>query len=104
MYNAEGKPRVRIVNDSGLGYETKVYIDDVDVSDCFSRVTLTADSRHAVTAELGVPACAVESCGIESGVTVSRVYDDRGDIVEGKRQYTLTLTVDDEERVNDCRA
>lgn len=58
-------PRVRIVNDDGRGMQTRIYIDDQDVSSCFSAVTVKAGVRTAVTAELEVVAAAVDFEGFE---------------------------------------
>lgn len=160
------EPRVRIVNSTGIGHQTKVYIDGVDVSSCFNNVTVSSPLRDVVTATLDIPVAEVEFAGVTNLVipnddardlliqygwtppvesvtkictrigydhdplerelfgygepvsgrdlvnqmcervatdwepndgdtlTVARVYDEEGELVPGKRSYTLTLTMD----------
>lgn len=56
----ECKPRVRVVNTSGIGHETKIYIDDVDVSGCFNNVTVNAALDGGVEVQLSAVVCEVE--------------------------------------------
>jgi DNA-binding transcriptional regulator YiaG len=58
-------PRVRIVNDDGRGYMTRIYIDDQDVSECFSAVKITAGTKGALVAELDAIAVAVDVHNVE---------------------------------------
>lgn len=48
------RPRVRIENTSGIGHRTKIYIDGVDVSDCFMDATVRLQPDHIVVADLTV--------------------------------------------------
>ena len=57
-------PRVRIVNTSGVGYKTRVYIDDVDVSACFSNVLISVDIKDAVSAQMTAQICEFEVDGV----------------------------------------
>lgn len=43
---------LRIVNSGGIGRNTKIFIDDQDVSSCFSAVKINADISGSVQAEL----------------------------------------------------
>lgn len=43
---------MRIVNNTGVGYMTKIYIDDVDVSECFADVKITAALKDVVKVEM----------------------------------------------------
>jgi hypothetical protein len=52
--------KLRIVNDDGRGFNTKVYIDDQDVSECFRAVRIEAGLTGPVTAELEAVACEVQ--------------------------------------------
>jgi hypothetical protein len=52
-------PRLRVVNTDGRGFKTQVYIDDRDVSDCFSNVTVNAGVTGAVRVELEALVCEV---------------------------------------------
>jgi hypothetical protein len=52
--------KLRIVNTDGRGINTKVFIDDQDVSECFRAVRVEAGISGAVTAELEAVACEVE--------------------------------------------
>jgi len=45
-------PRLRIVNTTGVGSRTQIFIDDTDVSGCFSSATIKADLNDAVKVEL----------------------------------------------------
>lgn len=58
--NPEGKPRLRLVNATGIGPDTKVYIDDVDVSSCFNRALIKAPLYGGVEVELNAVICEVE--------------------------------------------
>lgn len=58
-------PRVRIVNRDGRGLMTQVFIDDVDVSSCFSGVNIKAGVHNAVTAQLEAVVVAVDFDGVE---------------------------------------
>jgi hypothetical protein len=46
------EPRLRIVNNGGVGWTTKIFIDDVDVSNAFSKAVITTDLDSAVKVEL----------------------------------------------------
>lgn len=49
---ADSPFRLRIVNKGGVGRNTKVYIDDLDVSSCFNAVTVHAHNKDVVIATL----------------------------------------------------
>ena len=53
-------PRLRVVNTSGVGYQTKIYIDDVDVSECFNDVTIRANLYDAVQVQLNATVVEIE--------------------------------------------
>lgn len=53
-------PRLRIVNTSGAGFRTKIYIDDLDVSGCFNTAIVTSTVKDQVTAVLTAVPCDVE--------------------------------------------
>lgn len=59
------RPRMRIVNDSGIGRNTKIFIDDVDVSGCFADVRITAGVKDVVVAQLEAILVEVEFEGVE---------------------------------------
>lgn len=46
------RPRLRVENTTGNGWQTKIFIDDVDVSTCFNNVRVTAGLKDAVVVEL----------------------------------------------------
>lgn len=161
-------PRLKVVNTSGAGHKTKIFIDGRDVSSCFDDVQVSIPLRggvgvklNAVLAELEIEdAYVLELVGddtrellikhgwvppaervrvpvvhktrapyepllddelVPDGVpvsgrdlvdqfmervqrdwqpgdgdtlTVTRLYDDNDDPIPGKRQYTLTVTMD----------
>lgn len=45
-------PRLRIVNTTGVGHKTQIFIDDQDVSTCFSSATIKTDLNNLVQVEL----------------------------------------------------
>lgn len=57
------EPRIRIVNDDGRGFMTKVFIDGQDMSECFSGVKVSAGTTGGLDVELDVVASAVDVCG-----------------------------------------
>ncbi|MGH7961887.1 MAG: hypothetical protein ACRERD_08690 [Candidatus Binatia bacterium] len=58
-------PRLRIINDSGIGRDTKIYIDDQDVSACVCNVQVSMTARDAVWVTLEVPMGEVNIDGVE---------------------------------------
>lgn len=56
-------PRLRILNGSGVGYKTEIYIDGQDVSGCFNRVEITCDLNGTVSATLTATVCEVTAGG-----------------------------------------
>lgn len=53
------RPRVRIENTTGAAHQTKIYIDGVDVSECFTNATVRLDpslrpNQNLVVADLTV--------------------------------------------------
>lgn len=53
-------PRLRIVNSSGLGHQTQIFIDDVDVSDCFNSLTVNTSVDSGVEVQLNAIICEFE--------------------------------------------
>ena len=60
-------PRIRIVNEGGMGYGTRVWINDMEVTASLSRLTIDAAEVVAVT--LTLPIAALDFMG-EGFVTV----------------------------------
>lgn len=54
------RPRLRVVNNTGIGPDTKIFIDDQDVSSCFNSVAVKTDVGTGVTVELNAICCEVE--------------------------------------------
>lgn len=63
VFDENGEPRVRIENASGIGYQTKIYIDDQDVSGCFNSVTITCDLNGTAHATLHATAVEIAAGG-----------------------------------------
>src|SRR5882757_11416462 len=53
-------PRLRVVNTTGVGFKTKIYIDDEDVSACFNNVQVTAGLKDSVMVQLDALVCEIE--------------------------------------------
>ena len=66
------RPRLRVENTSGVGYKTKIFIDEQDVSECFSDVKVTAGVKGAVTVELEA---LVAECFIDGHMQLKLVGD-----------------------------
>ena len=54
---------MRVVNESGIGRNTKVYIDGQDVSGCFNGFQVSADIKSVVEGELSLVMAEVEFYG-----------------------------------------
>lgn len=54
------RPRLRVVNTTGLGHQTQVFIDDQDVSSCFNEMTVAITMRGAVEVTLNAIVCELE--------------------------------------------
>lgn len=59
------EPRMRIVNTTGVGYKTKIFIDDVDVSDCFSDLRVIVGLKDTVKVEMEATVVAIDFEGVE---------------------------------------
>lgn len=53
-------PRLRVVNTTGAGFHTQVFIDDQDVSSCFNAATITTTLRGPVEVQLNAIICEIE--------------------------------------------
>lgn len=56
--------RMRIVNTSGVGFQTKIFIDDIDVSTCFSDLRVVVGLKDAVKVELEAVVVEIEFDGV----------------------------------------
>lgn len=52
-------PRLKIINTSGVGYQTRIYIDDQDVSECFGDAKISMGLKEAVKVQLEAIVCEV---------------------------------------------
>lgn len=55
--------RLRVVNEDGLGFKTKIFIDDQDVSECFNKVSVDASLQGAVHVTLDAVVAELEFDG-----------------------------------------
>lgn len=58
------EPRMRIVNKSGVGFKTQIFIDDVDVSDCFTDLKIVVGLKDAVKVEMEAVVVEIEFEGV----------------------------------------
>lgn len=58
-------PRLRIVNTTGVGFKTKVYVDDVDISECFSSAVIRMGLKDSVQVLFEAVASQVDIDGMQ---------------------------------------